>query len=513
MKSFTFIGLLIAGLVTMLAVVVFSLAGSVQAASLPADRLLLSYNLPLEHGAFAPTQTITCTVNITTTDAIPNNQSVNTAATVANYSGLALVPSPTYPFSPGNQVAPLDDWFVLGNATPNFQYSFEATPDAGGNYNLGMEIYTSNVINSSTLYKSDINTGDGNSTKIVTDFPGLGPYYIRIFQISNFCSGGTYNLRFSQTGPTSTPTPTNTPTRTPTGTPAPFACTTGADRFESNNDFETATTIGLGVKYDNLNFVQCVQDESTWDNDYFRVRVKPGMIVTCRTLGLSPGTDTNLILYDVNGNGINGQDDFNRAAGDLSSSVTYFSTYEGWLYGLVGEGFHRPQSEQAAATYSYECIIGTQSTPTVAPTPTDAPGQPTRTPVPPTPTETPIPTPTLSPTPPFIRISPLPTATPVGLPTTNIPVSVLVYYDANNNNKADPGEGVVGVSARVFDLTNGKLLAQGLTDQTGRATFTVSAPGAVQLVVPYLNFSTIILPVGGSAVIRVSASDLPNTIP
>ncbi len=72
---------------------------------------------------------------------------------------------------------------------------------------------------------------------------------------------------------------------------------------------------------------------------------------------------------------------------------------------------------------------------------------------------------------------------------------------------------MVGVSARGFDLSNGKLLAQGLTDQTGRATFTVSAPGAVQLVVPYLNFSTIILPVGGSAVIRVSASDLPNTIP
>jgi hypothetical protein len=514
MKRFTIIGLLFAGLAVLLAATVFAAARSAQAAPVPVNRLGAALNVGrLAQDPLATSQTITCTVNITTTDAIPTNQTVDTAATIANYSGLALVPSPTYPFSPGNQVQALDDWFVLGNTTPGFTYSFEATPDAGGNYNLGMEIYSSNVINSSTLYKADINTGDGNSAKIVTDFPGLGPYYIRIFQISNFCSGGTYNLRYSSTGPTSTPTPTVTPTRTPTGTPAPFACTTGADKFEPNDSLDTATTVGLGVKYDNLNFVQCIQDNGTWDNDFFKVRVKPGMLVTCRTLDLSPGTDTNLILYDVNGNGINGDDDVNRAAGDLSSSVTYFSTYEGWLYGLVGEGFHRPQSEQAAASYSYECFIGIQTTPTPAPTPTDAPGVPTRTPVPPTPTETLIPTPTLSPTPPFIRIVPLPTPTPVGLPITNIPVSLLVYYDANNNNKADPGEGVIGISARVYDLSNGKLLAQGLTDQTGRVTFTVTAPGAVQLVVAYLNFSTIILPSGGSAVIRVSASDLPGAIP
>ncbi len=271
------------------------------------------------------------------------------------------------------------------------------------------------------------------------------------------------------------------------------------------------------MKYDGLNFVECVQSDNSWDNDFFKARVKPGMLVTCKTLDLSPGTDTNLILYDVTMNGINGSDDINRAAGDLSSSVTYYVTYEGWLFGLVGEGFHRPLSEQAGASYSYECTIDSQYTPTPSPTPTYAPGQPTSTPVP---TETPTvppsltPSPTLSPTPPFIQIVPLPTVTPPGLPTTSIPVSLQVYYDADGNNKPDPGEGVVGVSARIFDLTDGNLLAQGLTDPTGRVNFTVTAAGAVQLVVPYFNFSRIILPAsGGAAVIRISPNELPRSIP
>jgi hypothetical protein len=180
------------------------------------------------------------------------------------------------------------------------------------------------------------------------------------------------------------------------------------------------------------------------------------------------------------------------------------------LYGLVGEGFSRPTREQAGTGYSYECTIGTQNTPTLGPTSTDLPNVPTRTP---TPTETPIPSPTLTPTPPFIVIKPLPTATPLGLPTQQVPVSLLTYYDANGNNKYDPGEGIVGISARVIDLTTGKLLAQGLTDTTGRVSFIVSAPGAVQLVVPYLNRSEIILPSGKAVTIRVNPSELPNAIP
>jgi hypothetical protein len=57
-------------------------------------------------------------------------------------------------------------------------------------------------------------------------------------------------------------------------------------------------------------------------------------------------------------------------------------------------------------------------------------------------------------------------------------------------------------------------LAQGLTDPSGRINFTVTAAGAVQLVVPYFNFSRIILPAsGGAAVIRISPNELPRSIP
>lgn len=164
--------------------------------------------------------------------------------------------------------------------------------------------------------------------------------------------------------PTTIPSPT--PTVLPTATPLPSPLTianpfqsplllAGADRFEPNDNFDQATTIALNVKYDQLNFAMLNSSTPNWDNDFFKVRVKPGMLITCHTLDLSPGTDTNLILYDNSQNGIAGQDDVDRAAGDLSSSVTYTVTYEGWLYVLVGEGFNRSSAETQQATYSLEC--------------------------------------------------------------------------------------------------------------------------------------------------------------
>lgn len=513
MKRISIFAMLVVGLLVVLALIPTTSAQGAHAARQDQSSFLRPVTAGQVRPFAAPDQ-IQCTVGVTTTSTIPNNYTAATAVTVASYTGLALVPSPTYPVSPTQpaSVASVDNWFILGNATPNFQYTFQADPEGSGNYNIGMEIYSGSP-GALALVASNVDTSDGNGAKITTAFPGLGPYYIRIFQISSYCSGGTYRLIYSSVAPTSTPSKTPKPTNTTGPSPTPYAGAPNVDRFEPNNSFDTATTIGLNVKYDKLNFVQWDLTSDEWDNDYFKVRVKPGMLVTCRTLDLTPGTDTNLILYDNDRNGINGNDDVNRAAGDLSSSVSYYVTFEGWLYSLVGEGFSRPLSEQAVTGYSFECTIGTQFTPTPAPTPTDLPNVPTRTPVPPTPTETLIPTPTLTPTPPFVKVEPLPTATLPGLPMAQVPVSLLAYYDANNSNKYDPGEGIVGISARVVDLTTGKLLAQGLTDETGRVAFTVSAPGAVQLVVPYLSFSDIILPSGKAVTVRVSGRDLPRAIP
>ncbi len=436
------------------------------------------------------------------------NQTFDGALLMSNVGGLSLIESINIPPGTSQVVPTIPDYYYINVFAGNHVYATVSPASAGGNYNLGLEVFDSNR----TLIAQDADPSNFSASvsDLIAGYNGV--MYFRVYQLraAGTCSGGTYSISFTNTASTATPSKTPSPTKTTGPTTTPFAGAPNVDRFEINNNFDQATTIGLNVKYDNLNFVQWDVDTDEWDNDFFKVRVKPGMLITCRTLDLKPGTDTNLILYDASLNGINGSDDVNRAAGDLSSSVTYFVTYEGWLYGLAGEGFARPASEQAGTGYSFECTVVNQSTPTPAPTPTDSPNVPTRTPVP---TDTPIPSPTLTPTPPFIKVNPLPTATPPGLPAQQVPVSLLTFYDTNGNNKYDPGEGIVGISARVIDLTTGKLLAQGLTDTTGRVTFTVSAPGAVQLVVPFLNRSEIILPSGKAVTIRVSPSELPRAIP
>lgn len=513
MKRISIFAMLVVGLL-----VVLALMATVSTPGAQASTMALS--AMGQRGVAAPpsrglnqTPAVNCTLATTQTVGKLGNQSFDTAFLLSNVSGLSLVAQTNVPPGTSVEVPTIPDYYYI-NVFPGNLINVTMSPSsAGGNYNLGLEVY--DAARTLILEDSDPSTFSASVNQVASY---NGKMYFRVYQLNTAgtCSGGTYNISFTNSAPTATPTNTPKPTSTTGPSPTPYAGAPNVDRFEPNNNFDSATTIGLNVKYDKLNFVQWDQTSDEWDNDYFKVRVKPGMLVTCRTLDLTPGTDTNLILYDTDRNGINGNDDVNRAAGDLSSSVSYYVTFEGWLYGLAGEGFSRPLSEQAVTGYSFECTIGTQFTPTPAPTPTDAPNAPTRTPVtpvPPTPTETLIPTPTLTPTPPFVKVEPLPTATLPGLPMAQVPVSLLTYYDANNSNKYDPGEGIVGISARVIDLTTGKLLAQGLTDETGRVAFTVSAPGAVQLVIPYLSFSDIILPSGKAVTVRVSGRDLPRAIP
>ncbi|MGQ9803373.1 MAG: hypothetical protein ACUVSH_05965 [Anaerolineae bacterium] len=432
---------------------------------------------------------ITCTLAVTTTDAIPSNHSFDTAAILADYTGLALVQG-----VPGEAKNPTEDYFRLDNAVVGWTYEVIAAPDAIGNYNLGIIVYDA----ARTPIITDTDPMDGNSAHITMVAGSTGPFYFKVLQISQQCSGGTYHLDANESRPT--PTPTGTATPPP---PTPLA---GADRFEPNYDFDRATTIAADVTYDNLNFIPW--GGATEDNDFYKIWVKPGLLYICETLNLAPGLDTNIIIYDQNRNGLGGNDDV--TPGDYRSRISYVSTYEGWLYVLVGHGGRFPYSEVQRSTYSLRCSIEVPGLPTPAPTATPRP--PTATPVPRTPT-------------PETFTSPPPTATPlageelsVRLISTPappspeatpaprfVPLDILVYYDANNDRSPGAGEGVAGLRILAYDTLTGEQVTEGVTDDMGRLRFTAAVRGAVRIVVPYLGIGRVIEGEGASVYIRIAA--------
>lgn len=310
-----------------------------------------------------------------------------------------------------------------------------------------------------------------------------------------------YFLSVVQIASTPTPFPTSSPTPMPPPTPTPAGF---PDAFEPNYDFDRATLIGLGEKYTGLNFVPVTP--GTEDNDFFKLWVKPGMLVTCETLDLTPGTDTNLIVYDANRNGIAGNDDVNTAAGELRSQVTVMATWEGWMYLLVGQG---GRGIVYGSGYSLQCTVGLP--PTATPTPTRTPRPVTETPPP---TATPFPTvpppPTATPTPLRLQVEAIPTTpTPSG---RSIEVAVEVYYDANGNGALDSGEGVVDLPIWLVALRGGAVVARGATDEAGRAVLQGFGEGAIRLVIPYLG---IVRPVesGSTVTIRLSPITMPARLP
>lgn len=440
------------------------------------------------------TQLITCSLAVTTTDVIPGNNSFDTAAILADYTGLALVQG-----VPGEAKNPGEDYFRLDNAVLGWTYEVIAAPDGLGNYNLGIIVYDA----ARTPIITDTNPLDGNSARVTMVAGSAGPFYFKVFQISQQCSGGTYHLEANAAAPT--PTPTGTATPPP---PTPLA---GVDRFEPNHDFDHAATIAAGVTYDNLNFIPW--GGATEDNDFFKLWVKPGLLYTCETLNLAPGLDTNIIIYDHNRNGLGGNDDV--TPGDYRSRISYLSTYEGWLYVLVGHGGRFPYSEVQNSTYSLRCTVEVPGLPTPAPTATPRP--PTATPVP----KDWTPTPTVGTT----FTSPPPTATPstgaelsVRLISTPappspeatpaprfVPLDILVYYDANNDRSPGAGEGVAGLRILAYDTLTGEQVAEGVTDDMGRLRFTAAVRGAVRIVVPYLGIGRVVEGEGASVYIRIAA--------
>lgn len=145
------------------------------------------------------------------------------------------------------------------------------------------------------------------------------------------------------------------------------------------------------------------------------------------------------------------------------------------------------------------------ATPTASPIPTAPPATqppvtsaPVATPPPPAPTPTPTaldysvqpapPTPAPA-TPagddqalPGVVVEQLPPLQAASTPTVAriaVPLQVRAVYDRNQNKAADPDEGIAGLTVYVLDAA-GRILAQGVTDQTGGVPLTVRVtPGAM----------------------------------
>ncbi len=460
--------------------------------------------LNLPHIYAAQSSTITCTLSTTTTDALPGINSFDDAAILANYTGLALASG-----NKGEEVNPEEDYFRLDNATLHWSYAVQAVPDGVGNYNLAMIVYD----HTRTPILTDTNPFDGNSASVTLVATNSGPYYFKVFQYSDQCSGGTYHISVSATAPTPTPTPTGTPAPTPTTATPTATWVGGFDRYEPNYDFDHAKIIAPDVAYD-LNFVPWGNGDV--DNDYFKLWVKPGLIFTCETFDLAPVVDTNMIFYDANRNLIGGNDD--RALGDYSSKLSFYSTYEGYLYILIGPGQRLSREDSAHSDYRLRCTKTVPGTVTGTPVPDkDEQPRPTSTPrATPTKPVSPLATPT--PGSGSTKLSIVPLTTPA--PTTPTPppegfrtFRITLYYDANNDEQFGAGEGVGGVFIRITDFADGEELARGYTSDDGVLAFTVPTLGTVSVEVPLLGLSRPLEPDQPEMQIRIAPMPLPDQIP
>jgi hypothetical protein len=312
-------------------------------------------------------------------------------------------------------------------------------------------------------------------------------YYVCITNQVSSTSADTYDLIIAEL---STATATPLPTATPVA---------GLDSCENNFDFDHACVIPSNQS---LTF-NLISPFGGPDNDFYKIWVKPGLRFDCKTSDLSPGVDPNMIVYDQNRNGIGGNDDV--SPGDYNSAFSYFSTYEGWLYVLVGTGDRTP-SNLASSNYTLRCDVVAPGTPTPTPTSTPRPTSEAATSAPPVlVTATPPPGLTWR----LLTTPPAPAAATPSAPRF-IPINLLVYYDANDDSQPGAGEGIAGVSAQAYDASTGQLLAQGFTSEQGDLEFTVASVGPVRVSVPFFGFNQLVAGEGASIYLRVPPQSSPG---
>jgi hypothetical protein len=344
---------------------------------------------------------------------------------------------------------------------------------------LDPELVTYNANKAETGRNDDRGAGDpGSALTWLADATGW--VYLRVGAV---VGTGEYTLLCTALSPTATPTARPTGTSQPTPTPN--------DPYEPNYNFDTAADIVPGTS------VAAFIDEG--DNDFYRLYIKAGNRYRCEVT--PQGFDPNLIVYDQSRNGIGGNDD--RSAGELASSFTWHASYAGWAYLLVG-----PVGGTGSYTLLCSVVLPTP-TPTWEPYPTQPPSAPQTIPTatntgmggtgadpgtPGAPAGTPTSTPTMTPTPPVFD------------------VTVLVYYDDNNNNAPEPTEGIKEASVILLDPVTNKPVTQVFTDDTGSARVTYVGLAEARVAVPYLGYSKL-AKTGDHIVIHIKPQVLPGLLP
>jgi len=267
---------------------------------------------------------INCTVQYTTTDKLGNvnacavGESVefcaqNKATDLADYSNLALIANTDVPDGEEREVAVHEDWFRLDNAGIGAVYSVEAIPNRTVNYNLGMIVYDLNY----EEVTQDIDQVDNNKSSVTFEPDNAGPYFVRVFQITQDCAGRTYNLEVSK----------DQPTPTPTLTPLPGAA---ADGYEPNDSFDEAMAEGPTLPIQVPILLQ-LTFHTVDDGDFFRFYTKDGGWYQATTSDLNL-VDTVIEIYDKDRTRIARNDD---GPDGLASEAAWKAAYDGYYFIVV----------------------------------------------------------------------------------------------------------------------------------------------------------------------------------
>lgn len=168
--------------------------------------------------------------------------------------------------------------------------------------------------------------------------------------------------------------------------PTPTAAPSQGDAWENNYDFTHAARIAVGDTITPLTF-GCPFPEplGCGDNDFFKFAVKGGYCYVAETIDLSPGIDTNVIIYGAEGDMAApwaGNDDADgttfQSRVQFCTSPTLAATEAFALIGNVGN--IPPPDPIADRRYSFRLMLATPTesitaTPLATATPTDEPTQ------------------------------------------------------------------------------------------------------------------------------------------